>query len=443
MAIWVAIAVTVLLALSGLPVWLLVLGATVVLVIALVPRLPARGGDERRVAEAFARAVEQVGLARTFMTSQSMWARPVTESQVHVQAVEPHPYGWFVDVAVWFGMDWNKLQRHAPGIASSLATQGLQCASVQLDPHPDSAGHGRVWVISRDALKETRPWTPPAHPSIWDAIEVGWDQTGQPATVTIPDRSGILLGGEPSSGKSKAAALLTAHAAAAHDASLWALDYKELDLAPWEPYCEGFATKTPAANELLAELVDLANRRQTELRALGLQKIQRDLGWPVHVLVIDELALFLRAGTDRASQSASAVFQTRLFDLVARCRALGLFVVASIQKPTVETVGDGRDLFSFRWAMRCTTRDASDTILSRGMAASGYDASKISLAQRGVGWLLAEGDRPRLCRALWLDDEQLHRLTSQPKGCALPGREVVALEPHAASLAHANGSGPE
>jgi DNA segregation ATPase FtsK/SpoIIIE, S-DNA-T family len=50
-----------------------------------------------------------------------------------------------------------------------------------------------------------------------------------------------------------------------------------------------------------------------------------------------------------------------------------------------------RDLFGFRWALRCSTPDASDTILGRGWASQGYSAAQIDPTARGVGLLLQEG----------------------------------------------------
>ena len=57
--------------------------------------------------------------------------------------------------------------------------------------------------------------------------------------------------------------------------------------------------------------------------------------------------------------------------------------------------------------MRCTTPQASDTILGQGWASAGSDASSIPGAQRGVGFLLAEGERPIKLRGFYLDDDDV------------------------------------
>jgi hypothetical protein len=67
--------------------------------------------------------------------------------------------------------------------------------------------------------------------------------------------------------------------------------------------------------------------------------------------------------------------------------------------------------------MRCTTRDASDTILGAGMATAGYDASEIDICTRGVGLLYAEGGFPRRVRSYYLDDSDIRLIVA--RGAAL------------------------
>jgi S-DNA-T family DNA segregation ATPase FtsK/SpoIIIE len=66
-----------------------------------------------------------------------------------------------------------------------------------------------------------------------------------------------------------------------------------------------------------------------------------------------------------------------------------------------------RDLFAFRLAMRCTSSDASDTILGQGWAAQGFSAASIDPATRGVGYLLAEGGVPTLIMTPYLSDDEI------------------------------------
>ena len=104
-------------------------------------------------------------------------------------------------------------------------------------------------------------------------------------------------------------------------------------------------------------------------------------------------------------------------DLVARGRAAGVIVCAATQKPGSDTVPTAlRDLFGFRLALRCNTPQASDTILGQGWATAGADASTIPGGQRGVGYLLAEGDRPARVKGFYLDDDQVRAIAERAAG---------------------------
>ena len=130
------------------------------------------------------------------------------------------------------------------------------------------------------------------------------------------------------------------------------------------------------------------DERYRELLARGQRKVRRDDGLPLHLVVCDELAFYLTVPEKAVKQE----FAELLRDLVARGRAAGVIVCAATQKPGADVVPSAlRDLFGFRLAMRCTTPQASDTILGQGWASAGSDASTIPGAQRGVGYPARRG----------------------------------------------------
>jgi S-DNA-T family DNA segregation ATPase FtsK/SpoIIIE len=124
----------------------------------------------------------------------------------------------------------------------------------------------------------------------------------------------------------------------------------------------------------------------------------------LHVVVCDELAHYLTGSEKRERDEFASVLR----DLVSRGRAAGVIVLAATQKPSADVVPTSlRDLFGFRWAMRCSTPQASDTILGAGWASAGYSAAGIDAGCRGVGYLLHEGGLPVRLRAFHLDDTAL------------------------------------
>jgi DNA segregation ATPase FtsK/SpoIIIE-like protein len=134
------------------------------------------------------------------------------------------------------------------------------------------------------------------------------------------------------------------------------------------------------------------------------------------VVVIDELALYLATGDRKARDRLAEALR----DLVARGRAAGVIVLAATQKPSSDVVPTSvRDLFGFRWALRCATKEASDTILGSGWASEGYSAAEIDPASRGVGLLLHEGGLPVRLRAAYLDDTAVAAVAARATGLRL------------------------
>jgi hypothetical protein len=63
--------------------------------------------------------------------------------------------------------------------------------------------------------------------------------------------------------------------------------------------------------------------------------------------------------------------------------------------------------------MRCSTRDASDTILGAGWASNGFSAATIDDRTPGVGFLLAEGGQPRRVRSFYLSDNEITSIAAR------------------------------
>jgi DNA segregation ATPase FtsK/SpoIIIE, S-DNA-T family len=205
--------------------------------------------------------------------------------------------------------------------------------------------------------------------------------------------------------------LLVATAALDPSCRLWLLDGKLVELSVWAPCARRLAgPDVGEAIELLRELRSEMEERYRELLAAGQRKVRREDGLPLHLVVCDELAFYLTA-EDRKQRAA---FAELLRDLVARGRAAGVIVVAATQKPAADVVPSAlRDLFGFRLALRCTTRDASDTILGQGWASNGYNAATIAPDQRGIGFLLADDGVPQRLRAYYLDDRAVDVLAER------------------------------
>jgi hypothetical protein len=368
----------------------------VTVTVVLVPA-GARGALRRwlkaaRVRRQWRRAWVDVGLPR--VSARRVWQVPAGE---------------LVRIRCSRGSSIPTVAKWAEQLAACLGAR-----EVRVHRDPKHAAWGTALLVRRDPLDGltlTWPWADATGPlSLWEAFPVGLDEMGGRVTIALPERN-LLLGGEPGAGKSAALSLVLASAALDPTVELSLLDGKRVELAAWEPCAERFAG--PSLDDAIA-LLEAVQRemeaRYRELLATGARKIARDAGLPLHVVACDELAFYLTA-EDKKQRTR---FAELLRDLVARGRAAGIIVIAATQKPSADVVPSAlRDLFGFRLAMRCTTPQASDTILGQGWASNGHNAATIAPSQRGIGFLLAEDGLPVRMRAFYLDDQAVDQLAAR------------------------------
>lgn len=328
-----------------------------------------------------------------------------------------------LDIRLHSGVTAADLERAAPGLASYYGRP----VTVKQDARRPALAS--LLIHDRDPLARLAGIRWPSYGlvrlSMWEPIPVAVSADGDPVTITLPERN-LLLAGEPGAGKSVIQSMVVATAALDPYCTLFMLDGKHVDLVMWEPCCQAFAGANmsdalavlDAAHAWMAAAYD-------RLRTQGKRKISRDD--PTALVVVDELAYYSNAGGKKQAKQA-AEFNGKLRDLVARGRAAGMIVVAATQKPAADTIPSSlRDLIAYRWALRCTTPDASDTALGRGWAGRGYDAATIPVEQRGTGYLLAEGALPILCRGFMLTDPQVDELAV--RAAKVRGAAVAAERP--------------
>lgn len=384
---------------------------------------PVLGGVGSAALLAFCAGVGPVrrGLARVFHEAmvRRSWHRSVRAlaqagnlalrgQLVAIRRVQHRAAGDVLDVRVPVGATVTDLEKAAEALAAVLELRELR---VRRDPA--NARQASVSLIRRDPLAAPAPAWPhrgAARLSLWHPIPIGVDEDGEPVTLHLPERN-VLLGGEPGAGKSAALSLLVATAALDPSVRLHLLDGKLVELAVWAGCADSTAgVDVQDANLLLQRLRADMDNRYLALLANRARKVAPDSGLPLHVVVIDELAHYLLNG-DRKDR---VLFAELMRDLVARGRAAGIIVLAATQKPQHDVIPTAlRDLFGFRWALRCSTPQASDTVLGSGWASQGHSASEIDSAHRGVGLLLHAGERPVRLRSHYLDDTDLTALAAR------------------------------
>jgi hypothetical protein len=364
----------------------------------------AHGPTRRR----FRAYVSTFGFRRRFNRALcSTGVEPFASRPPDVVAVGSSGLGKRVELVVPMGTSPDSLT----GLRSHLAA-AFRVRDVLFERSATDGAVVTMTLSMRDPFGQELPPWPLEGRHAWSfslPIPFGVDEEGRVVSSSLVEHH-LLLGGEPGAGESNA--LLVVGAAALDPAArLHLLDGKLVELAAWARCADGFVG--PDMNEaigLLEQLRGAMDDRYVALQRLGKRKVDPSDGLAYEVLVCDELALYLNHPDKKAAQRFAEVLRY----LLARGRAAGIVVVAATQKPSTDVVPSSlRDLFGYRWAMRCATREASDTILGSGWATEGYSAADIDARTRGLGLLRHEGAAPVKLRAFHLDDAAIERVAIQ------------------------------
>lgn len=320
---------------------------------------------------------------------------------------------WEATVELPPGTTYRHATRRRGELAGAIGVDEVQVA---LDPVKGHNGRVRLWVADEDPMQGSAVMSPLINRTkpidFWtDRVFAGMDQRGRPVEFSLVERS-YLVGGEPGGGKSVACNNFLAFAALDPHVQLWIADGKGgFDLADWEPIAKRVLAE-PEHEQIMDMIEDLRDemaRRYKLLRKAGHRKVTKEVARQLDmcpiVFHVDEIQKFsLGDGDARKGRE----FITGVADLVGRGRASGIITGAVTQRPAADVVPTRlRDILSIRWALRCTTPDASDTILGSGRAGQGYSAASFDASQRGAGYLLAEGASPVQTRSAFIADEEV------------------------------------
>ncbi|MET9366081.1 FtsK/SpoIIIE domain-containing protein [Streptomyces sp. NPDC006632] len=314
------------------------------------------------------------------------------------------------------GIPAKKAMRAISEIASALGVDDAQVNMVKTKGKGARSGRLEIFVAKELPFTE-KPEPGPllaleAAANFWGRIAIGPDVRGLPISISVVERSG-LVGGEPGAGKSASGNVILLAAALDPRVILWLADGKAGgDLEPYRELCEYFEgdADPEAFYEMLKAAVADMRARYALLKKLGKRKVTEELAnkYPLlrqKLLWVDEL-MFYTTDDDFGKKITKL-----LRNLVSRGRAAGIVTFCATQKPGADVVDTSlRDLLSIRWALRCTTPEASDTILGKGAAGAGYSAKTIEPEMRGAGLLWAEGANPVLTRADYYSDEEVELL---------------------------------
>jgi S-DNA-T family DNA segregation ATPase FtsK/SpoIIIE len=349
---------------------------------------------------------------------------------------------WEVRLELPDGIPASKALGATPQLANGFGVSVQQVSQTK--------GEREDWLTLRVTLKVPFTGKPHKGPllkaekvNLWAPVPMAVSDRGDVVDVEWFEKT-ALYGGEPGSGKSATANNQLLSAAMDVTADLYLADGKGgFDLSLYEPIAQMIDTDGDP-EKLLAILRHVWEEvlpglkqvvKDHRVRKFSEALAAQDKRVRFTILYIDEWASYM-AG---ASQEQQKELDRLLRLITQQGRAYAVIVIAATQKPDSNAVPTGiRDILSTRWAGRCMTPEASDTILGKGRASAGYNAQRILKSQRGVGYLqTGETSEPVLTQSYFYTDEEVEvilRRAYELRKAA--GVLPVAVEPEVTILDH-------
>jgi DNA segregation ATPase FtsK/SpoIIIE, S-DNA-T family len=233
-----------------------------------------------------------------------------------------------------------------------------------------------------------------------DKVRLGRTQTGADWYLKVHGKSTLIVGASGSGKGSPLWGVIMGLAPAVHVdmCRLYGVDLKEgIELAFGAEMATTFASTVPEAVATLRLLDKIITDRGAVMRGKN-RDFTPELGDPLHVLVIDELAeLTCYGGSPELRIEADKLLKS----ILARGRALGVVVIAAVQDPRKEVVA-ARNLFGQVICLR--VKESAETDMVLDAMAKRAPAHLISSLAPGTAWVVDDtGNADRVRADYWPD----------------------------------------
>lgn len=301
-----------------------------------------------------------------------------------------------------------------------------QVPSVRVE-QPSGTDTVRIMLVTKDPLVAGREITPDSIPVMTSLayVEAGCMESGAPFNFRLQGTSSVL-GGVPEAGKSITLSVIMAGIAQRPDVAILAIDLKEmLEFDSWIPRLSGFAGDQEGALEILNRVEEIRKARGVFLRAAG-KTDMKQVGFsaihPLLVVVVDECAeLFAAQGSSREAKALADDLRTVVSKLVRLGRAMGVIVLLSTQKPTVDNLPGGiRDNCSQRVALRCTTGEQAKAILGDAVSTATTSPTEIGHDQKGYAIVHEDGKGLALARSYYISEDTKRAVAAATAHLTIP-----------------------
>lgn len=323
-----------------------------------------------------------------------------------LRKVSATPYGDRVVVGMLSGQTIGDYDTAAEALAHSFGARTCRARSVR-------PGVIALEFVRIDPLSCPLAALPVREPVDLGALQLGVREDGSPWLVRLLGAH-LLVAGTSGAGKGSVFwSLLRALAPAIRDGlvQVWAFDPKGgMELIFGEPLFARFFYDSPEDMASgLEDAVDTMRARTAALRGRTRQHTPTKAE-PLVIVLIDELAALTAYGDDPKIVKR---INAALALLLSQGRAPGVLVVAAVQDPRKEVIGN-RDLFSLRIALRLLGPEDTDMVLGNGARAAGARCELIAPSMQGTAYVRVEGQRePERVRAAYVSDDDIAAMVTQ------------------------------
>jgi S-DNA-T family DNA segregation ATPase FtsK/SpoIIIE len=352
-------------------------------------------------------------------------------------------HGYRADVNLPLGVTAGDVIERRDRLASGLR-RALGCVWPEGVPkvHP---GRLLLYVGDEDMATAKQPPWPLGKSGTTDLFRpfaFGTDQRCRPATITLMFAS-MVVGAIPRMGKSFAVRLLALAAALDVLAELHLYDLKGTgDFRPLEPVAyryrrgdddhKGDIEYGLAGMRLLREelrrradvIGNLPSSVCPENKVTPELACNKTLRLHTILLVVDECQRWFEHPTHGPE------FKAICADLVKTGPAVGIISVFATQRPDDGSLPAAiRDNAVLRFCLKVTDAKANNMVLGSGAYGGGIQATMFSRSDRGIGYLVGEGDDPVILRTYKVDQVAAERIVARARALreqagTLAGRAV-------------------
>ncbi|MEU6339907.1 cell division protein FtsK [Streptomyces sp. NPDC046977] len=354
--------------------------------------------------------------------------------------------GYRADLDLPYGVVPEDVMEQRQALASGLRRK-LGCVWPAGDPE-EHEGRMVLWVGDKpmnETKKPTWPLLAEGQVDLFKPVIFGNDQRMRWVSVTLMFAS-VVVGSIPRMGKTFLMRLFLLIAALDPRAHLYAFDFKGTgDFSALESVCHRYRAGEEEGDVLyvlmsLRELKEELRRRAKVIKTLPRSRCPENKVTPV---LADDKSLGLHpivVGMDECQvgfehEKYGAEIESICTDIVKRGPALGIVGMFGTQRPDAKSLPKGiSDNAVLRFCLKVISQLANDMVLGQSMYKAGIRATMFARSDRGICWMVGEGDDPRIVCGSYVD---------APAAEGIVTRARVMREEYGNITGHAVGEQPE